>query len=101
MIRIICGTCETALGYKTRADGELTLPAAQEKRLVRRGVAEYVTRPVMGPVDGVDGPAEAGCHGGEYSGAPDCKTPSEVQERRKKSAKQEAPPELSAEAPVV
>lgn len=55
MIRIICGTCETALGYKTRADGELTLPAAQEKRLVERGVAEYVTRPVINDTDNTFG----------------------------------------------
>lgn len=101
MIRIICGTCGTSKGYKTAADGELTLSAAEEKRLVARGVAEYVTRPVIGPASDADSPAEAGGHGGEYSGAPDCKTPSEALERRKKSAKQEAPPELSAEAPVV
>ena len=55
MIRIICGTCETVLGYKTRADGELTLPAAQEKRLVERGVAEYVTRPVINDTDNTFG----------------------------------------------
>lgn len=55
MIKIICGTCETALGYKTRADGELTLPAAQEKRLVERGVAEYVTRPVINDTDNTFG----------------------------------------------
>lgn len=62
MIRIICGTCGTSKGYKTAADGELTLSAAEEKRLVARGVAEYVTRPVMSsasdddsPVDGRDG----------------------------------------------
>lgn len=51
MIRIICGTCGTSKGYKTAADGELTLPAAEEKRLVARGVAEYVTRPVIGTDD--------------------------------------------------
>lgn len=60
MIRIICGTCETALGYKTRADGELTLPAAQEKRLVERGVAEYVTRPIINPASDADGPVDGG-----------------------------------------
>ena len=49
MIRIICGTCGTSKGYKTEADGAFALPATEEKRLVSRGVAEYVTRPVIGP----------------------------------------------------
>ena len=47
MIRIICGTCGTSQGYKTAADGKLSLPAAEEKRLVFRGVAEYVTMPII------------------------------------------------------
>lgn len=64
MIRIICGTCETALGYKTRADGELTLPAAQEKRLVERGVAEYVTRPIINPASDADSPVDGEDGGG-------------------------------------
>ena len=51
MIRIICGTCGTSKGYKTEADGNLALPAAEEKRLVARGVAEYVTKPVIGTDD--------------------------------------------------
>lgn len=49
MIRIICGTCGTTQGYKTAADGPITLPAAEERRLVLRGVAEYETRPIIGP----------------------------------------------------
>lgn len=49
MIRIICGTCETTRGCKTSADGPITLPAAEERRLVLRGVAEYETRPIIGP----------------------------------------------------
>ncbi|NCE66073.1 hypothetical protein D1159_16170 [Pseudoflavonifractor sp. 524-17] len=53
MIRIICGTCGTSKGYKTMADGNLTLPAAEERRLVARGVADYVTRPIIGPDTGV------------------------------------------------
>lgn len=55
MIQIICGTCGTSQGYKTAADGRLTLPAAEEQRLVARGVAEYVTRPIIGPVEDGDG----------------------------------------------
>lgn len=47
MIHITCGTCGTSDGYKTAADGTLSLPAAEEKRLVSRGVAAYVMRPVM------------------------------------------------------
>lgn len=58
MIRIICGTCGTSDGYKTAADGMLSLPAAEEERLVRRGVAEYVTRPVI--ASDADSPVEGG-----------------------------------------
>lgn len=64
MIRIICGTCGTSQGYKTAADGELTLPAAEEKRLISRGVAEYVTRPITGPTSDADSPVEDGDGGG-------------------------------------
>ncbi len=60
MIYITCGTCGTSHGYKTRNDGALTLPAAEEWRLVARGVAEYVTKPVIGPDTGVATPAESG-----------------------------------------
>lgn len=49
MIHIICGTCGTSAGYKTAADGEFSLPAAEEARLVRRKVAAYATRPVTAP----------------------------------------------------
>lgn len=48
MIRIICGTCGTSQGYKTAADGPLILPDSEERRLVLRGVAEYVTTPIIG-----------------------------------------------------
>lgn len=64
MIRIICGTCGTSKGYKTATDGGLTLPAAEEKRLVARGVAEYVTRPVMSPASDADSPVDGGDGGG-------------------------------------
>lgn len=53
MIRIRCGTCSTSQGYKTSNSGELSLPAAEEARLVARGVAVYATRPVMGTLPGV------------------------------------------------
>lgn len=43
MIRIICGSCGTSQGCKTAADGVLSLPEAEEARLVARKVAEYVT----------------------------------------------------------
>ena len=71
MIRIICGTCGTSQGYKTAADGELTLPAAEEKRLVARGVAEYVTRPVMSPASDADSPVDDGDGGGTGINPPD------------------------------
>lgn len=60
MIRIKCGTCGTSQGYKTQADGALTLPAAEERRLVARGVAEYVTKPIIGTDSGVATPGEGG-----------------------------------------
>lgn len=66
MIRITCGTCGTSQGYKTKNDGALTLPAAEERRLVARGVAEYVTRPIIGPDTGVATPAES--EGGSGAG---------------------------------
>lgn len=71
MIRIICGTCGTSKGYKTAADGELTLPAAEEKRLVARGVAKYVTRPVMSPASDADSPVDGGDGGGAGINPPD------------------------------
>ena len=60
MIRIKCGTCGTTQGYKTEADGSFTLPAAEERRLVARGVAEYVTRPIIGPDSPVGGENDNG-----------------------------------------
>lgn len=52
MIYITCGTCGTSKGYKTSADGAISLPAPEEARLVSRGVAEYVTRPVTNDAPG-------------------------------------------------
>lgn len=75
MIRIICGTCGTSKGYKTAADGELALPAAEEKRLVARGVAEYVTRPVMSPANDVDSSVDGGDGGGTGINPPDKNPP--------------------------
>ena len=60
MIRVKCGTCGTTQGYKTEADGSFTLPAAEERRLVARGVAEYVTRPIIGPDSPVGGEDDNG-----------------------------------------
>ncbi|MCC8156352.1 MAG: hypothetical protein LIO54_03635 [Oscillospiraceae bacterium] len=48
MIHIISGTARTSAGLKTKKSGGFSLPDAEEARLVRRGVAEYVTRPVTG-----------------------------------------------------
>ena len=58
MIYITCGTCGTSQGYKNKNDGAITLPAAEERRLVARGVAEYVTKPIIGTNTGVATPAE-------------------------------------------
>ena len=64
MIYITCGTCGTSRGYKTKNDGAITLPAAEERRLVARGVAEYVTKPIIGPDTGVATPRESKDDGG-------------------------------------
>ena len=74
MIRIICGTCGTSRGYKTEADGDLALPAIEERRLVARGVAEYVTAPIIGPANAPGSPV-AGFEGGEVYIDPPCKAP--------------------------
>ncbi len=62
MIYITCGTCGTSQGYMTAADGVLSLSAAEEKRLVNRGVAKYATRPVI--ENGADSPVDDGDGGG-------------------------------------
>lgn len=71
MIYITCGTCGTSQGYKTQADGALTLPAAEEKRLVARGVAEYVTKPIIGTAGGVATPGEGGDGGNQGDTPPE------------------------------
>ena len=64
MIRIKCGTCGTSQGYKTQADGARTLPVAEERRLVARGVADYVTKPIIGTDNDVATPGEgSACDG--------------------------------------
>lgn len=57
MIQIKCGTCGTSQGYKTPKDGAISLPISEEARLVSRGVADYVTRPIIGTVPSVATPA--------------------------------------------
>jgi hypothetical protein len=51
MIFITCGTCATSQGIKTSKSGELHLPPEEEARLVKRGVARYVTVPVVEKAD--------------------------------------------------
>lgn len=65
MIQIKSGTCGTSQGYKTRADGELSLPISEEARLVARGVAKYVTRPIIGAASGVATPNRAYLNAGQ------------------------------------
>ncbi len=64
MIRIKCGTCGTSQGYKTQADGAFSLPVSEEARLVSRGVAAYMTEPIIGADLGIVTPAGA-VEGGE------------------------------------
>lgn len=73
MIYIISGTCGTSKGYMTPANGALSLPVEEEARLVRRGVARYVTVPVVGQAGDVATPT-----GGEDKDGAD-KTPPEVE----------------------
>lgn len=67
MIYITCGTCGTSQGYKNKNDGAITLPAAEERRLVARGVAEYVTKPIINTNTGVatTGEGEGGGNQGD------------------------------------
>lgn len=71
MIKITCGTCGTSKGFKTSGDGEFTLSADEEKRLVSRGVAEYVTRPIIGADSGVATPTVPHSEGGGGNNTPD------------------------------
>lgn len=57
MIQIKCGTCGTSQGYKTPKDRPFSLPISEEARLVSRGVADYVTKPIIGASLGVATPA--------------------------------------------
>lgn len=80
MIRIKCGTCGTSQGYKTPDSGELSLPASEEARLVARGVADYVTRPVIGTTNDVATPPVDGSGVLTGENPPDGGNTTEVQE---------------------
>lgn len=102
MIQITCGTCGTSQGYKTKNDGALTLPAAEERRLVARGVAEYVTKPIIGPDTGVATPREGEDGGGAGVTPPENGPASTGQETGKSGGAGEDVAELQdgeAEAP--
>ena len=102
MIYIICGTCGTSQGYKNKNDGAITLPAAEERRLVNRGVAEYVTKPVIGPDTGVATPAEDEGGGGAGETPPENDPASTGQESGESGGKDEDAGEFQegeAEAP--
>ena len=47
MIIITSGTVGTSKGIKTSKSGEVELPFEEEARLVNRGVAQYMTIPVL------------------------------------------------------
>lgn len=102
MIQIICGTCGTSQGYKTKNDGTLTLSTAEERRLVARGVAEYVTKPIIGPDTGVATSAEGAGDGGAGATPPEDAPTSMGQETSKNGSVDEGTAELQegeAEAP--
>lgn len=71
MIYITCGTCGTSKGYRSKADGAISLPASEEARLVARGVAAYVTKPIIGPDSGVATPGEGGSGGNQGDTPPE------------------------------
>lgn len=71
MIQIKCGTCGTSQGYKTAADGKLTLPREEEERLVTRGVADYVTKPILNAASDAEAPAGAAEKSGQGVTLPD------------------------------
>ena len=102
MIYITCGTCGTSPGYKNKNDGAITLPAAEERRLVARGVAEHVTKPVIGPDTGVATPAEGEDNGGAGVTPPEGDPASTGQETGESGSADEETAELhegEAEAP--
>lgn len=71
MIQIKCGTCGTSQGYKTAADGKLTLPREEEARLVARGVADYVTKPILNTASNAGAPAGETANSGQGVTLPD------------------------------
>ena len=102
MIYITCGTCGTSQGYKTKNDGAFSLPAAEERRLVSRGVAEYVTKPIIGTNTGVATPGEGNGGGGAGETPPEGDPVSTGQETGESSGAGEETGELQegeAEAP--
>ena len=102
MIYITCGTCGTSQGYKSKNDGAIALPAAEERRLVARGVAEYVTKPIIGPDTGVATPAEGEDGGGAGETPPEGDPASTGQETGESGGAGEETAELQegeAEAP--
>jgi len=102
MIYITCGTCGTSQGYKHKNDGAITLPATEERRLVARGVAEYATKPVIGPDTGVATPAEGEDNGGAGVTPPEGAPASTGQETGESGSADEETAELhegEAEAP--
>lgn len=102
MIYITCGTCGTSKGYKNKNDGAITLPAAEERRLVARGVAEYVTKPIIGTNTGVATPGEGNGGGGAGETPPKGDPASTGQETGESSGAGEETGELhegEAEAP--
>lgn len=80
MIYITCGTCGTSQGYKSKNDGTLTLPAAEEKRLVARGVAEYVTKPIINRDDDAESSSGGSNTPGTKDGAQTLKDGMEIPE---------------------
>lgn len=95
MIQMVCG----AYGAKGRlirpADGPFSLSAEEEKRLVSRGVAQYVREAA--------GPSEPGSEGGQEENSEPLQPEPEKPPKSKKPSKakaEDAPPVLSPEDPV-
>lgn len=98
MIKIISGTVSTSKGLKTSRSGELTLPAAEEARLVRRGVAAYAVRPVTGEQPAAETETETET---ETAAATETKTAKRSGKAKKQQSAEAEAPSLEAAEPVI
>lgn len=100
MIKIISGTVSTSKGLKTSRSGELTLPAAEEARLVRRGVAAYAVRPVVKTEAAEEAEADTAPEA-EAAEETETKTAKRSGKAKKQQSAEAEAPSLEAAEPVI